>query len=369
MKKKRVLHILWDGNLGGVQRYVEKVSTSAYWKNTENYVLILANEGEVINSHGKLNVEVICLNISSKFQIKKCYSSLIKLIKKFKIDLIHCHCDSLFILTQLRFLKECKVIYTEHGDSFVRTERQFVSELLWKINGVNWNKILLNSEHTRKLFLQKFPFLKPFAEVLSNPLLEDVESSIREQSPNFSIGTLGRLSHVKGNDMFIKAAKCISEKYPQASFHLYGDGEERGNLENLVNELNLSEKFQFHGFTSNPIDKMRDLDCLVVPSRAESFGLVAVEALAVGTPVAAFEGTGVADFVVDHINGALAEMGNVQQLADAVSYVLKNSDNWRRLSMNGMETVREHFSLKKHIGKLETIYSQVLHEEQQEETA
>lgn len=367
--KKRIMHILWDGHHGGVQRYVQKVATSKLWAENEHFIVLLSEEGDILNTKQSMGIEIICLNISSKFQIRKCYDQIKRIINQRSIDLIHCHCDSLFILTQLRFLNNCKMIYTEHGDSFVRSDRQFVSELLWKINGSSWDKIILNSPHTKKLFSKKFPYLNPALEILSNPLLETTKRKRRELNRKPRIGTLGRLVSVKGNDLFLKAASIISKSVPEATFHIYGDGEEKDKLQLQAYEQKLTSKVTFHGFTDTPLNEIQNLDCLVVPSRAESFGLVAVEALAVGTPVAAFSDTGVADFVIPKLNGSIAKMEDIQELAKSVQYILSNSDNWRRLSMNGMETVREHFSLENHINKLENIYDVVLHEEQQKEIA
>lgn len=367
--KNRILHILWDGHHGGVQRYVQKVITSDKWTLNEHLILLLSEEGKLLNTTESLGVEILCLNISSKFQIKKCYDQIKKLVTRRTIDLIHCHCDSLFILTQLRFLNKCKMVYTEHGDSFVRTDRQMVTELLWKLNGSSWDRIILNSSHTKEKFVSKFSYLQNAIEVISNPLLEEVQTSLREVNKSPRIGTLGRLVKIKGNDLFLEAADKISKVLPQATFHIYGDGTEKQNLQMQTYEKRLTNKVTFHGFTSDPLNELKKLDCLVVPSRAESFGLSAVEALASGTPVAAFSGTGVADFIIPKLNGSLARMEDTSALAESVIYILKEQNNWRRLSMNGMETVREQFSLEKHILKLEQTYTEILHEEQQKETA
>ncbi|MCM8533483.1 MAG: glycosyltransferase family 4 protein [Lentisphaeraceae bacterium] len=366
---KNILHILWDGHHGGVQRYVQKVVTNKNWQHKKHTILLLSEEGELINTLDDIGIEVICLNIDSKYQILDCFEQIQDIVKSKRVDLIHCHCDSLFVLAQLRFIQNCKKIYTEHGDSFVRTGRKFLTKIIWRLNGSIWNKVILNSEYTKGKFLSKFPYLNNAVKVICNPLLESVTPKIRKMSENPKVGTLGRLAKVKGNDLFLKAAKKVSIVAPNVTFHIFGDGEEKEQLEKQVNDLNLQEKVTFHGFTSNPIEKLQELDCLTVPSRAESFGLSAVESLAAGTPVAAFDQTGVADFVVTGKNGSLARMEDCDDLAKSIISIINDPSNWKNLSLKGIDTVSTKFCLVNHISKLEQTYNEVLHEKQQTQKA
>ena len=366
---KKVMHLLWDGFHGGVQRYVSKIAVSNYWQNYQHSVVIITDQGATL-SENNCEVPVVSLGINANTEIIKCFKALSTYVKDNAIDIIHCHCDTLIFLSQLRLFKKQKLVYTEHGDSFVRKSRQFLTRFLWRCNGRLWDKIIQNSHFTENAFLNKFPFLNGKTAVAANPLLETVESQRRSiSSETFNIGTVGRVEFVKGNDLLVKAAPQILRAVPHAHFHIFGDGSQKDTLVSLVKTLGIKHKFTFHGFTSSPLKAMQQLDCLAVPSRKESFGLVALEAMSVGTPVVAFKNTGVSDFLVDGHNGYLAAEGDLNSFAKAVQTMYQDKDNWIQMSTNAQLTVQENYSMEKHINNLEGIYDEMFVVEQQEEIA
>ena len=66
-------------------------------------------------------------------------------------------------------------------------------------------------------------------------------------------------------------------------------------------------------------------DVMVVPSKMETLGQTAIESLACGTPVVAFNNTGLSDIISHKKNGYLAEFLNEQDLANGINWILKNS--------------------------------------------
>ena len=84
---------------------------------------------------------------------------------------------------------------------------------------------------------------------------------------------------------------------------------------------------------------------MIVPSKMETFGLTALEALSCGTPVVAFNKTGVSDIVKHKENGFLAEFMNEKDLANGIDWILKNPDQ-KLLFRNSRKRVENHFSKK-----------------------
>ena len=84
-------------------------------------------------------------------------------------------------------------------------------------------------------------------------------------------------------------------------------------------------------------------DVMIVPSKQESFGQTASEAMACGTPVVAFNSTGLKDIIDHKINGYLAEPFNSEDLKNGIEWIL-NNDNYQALSKNAREKVIKHFS-------------------------
>jgi glycosyltransferase involved in cell wall biosynthesis len=102
------------------------------------------------------------------------------------------------------------------------------------------------------------------------------------------------------------------------------------------------------------------VDVMVVPSIQEAFGQTASEALACGTPVVAFEGTGVAD-IVDHCEtGYLTKAYDPSDLAHGIHWVLADADRRIRLSRNARRKAESHYSLQHQSQRYQQLFQKLL---------
>ena len=98
---------------------------------------------------------------------------------------------------------------------------------------------------------------------------------------------------------------------------------------------------------------------MIVPSKMETLGQTAIEALACGTPVVAFNDTGLSDIVEHKKSGYLAEFLNVKDLANGIEWVLKNSFE-NTLTDNSRKRVENSFSEEVIIKKYQNTYNSLL---------
>ena len=355
---KNVMHILWDGDLGGVQRYVKKVISSSTWdENFHHTIFLCTEEGSMINTKSMDGIDIISCHCKSATNLINFNRRLNQAIEEWGIDILHCHCDSLLFLSQIRLFKKCQLVYTEHGDTQVRKSRQTMRDVLWKVNGNQWDHIILNSNFTKQKFLDQFTHLTNASKLIPNPLLDKLSGRRpRKMSEPFKFGVMGRLESVKGVNLFIMAAANLSKISPEVEFHVYGEGSQQKYLEQLA-QMHKIPNIVFHGYTVTPIKSMTNLDCLVVPSIEESFGLSALEALSVGTPVIAFQETGIADFLKHNQHGYLAQKGSIESLTKYMKLMMSDDQNWLKFSQSGIEMVNQKYSLDKHINELSKLYS------------
>jgi glycosyltransferase involved in cell wall biosynthesis len=114
-------------------------------------------------------------------------------------------------------------------------------------------------------------------------LLHDARASLALPEGAFVIGGIGRLHHQKGWDVLCEAAGRVRDRLPGAVFVVVGEGEERARLTAMPSCRNV----RFVGYRRAASSLLAAFDVLVMPSRYEAFGRVAVEAMLTGVPVVA----------------------------------------------------------------------------------
>jgi len=166
------------------------------------------------------------------------------------------------------------------------------------------------------------------------------------------VGSIGELRTLKRHDDFIRAAALV----PDAHFVLAGVGEIRKQLEELVVELGLKDRFHFLGWVDEVEKLLCALDVFVSASETESFGLVIAEAMAAGTVVVATETEGAKEVIEDQRTGILVPIGDVPRIASAVTAVL--SDYHRgEMGARAREVASAKFSLQRMVDEIEKIYT------------
>jgi glycosyltransferase involved in cell wall biosynthesis len=133
---------------------------------------------------------------------------------------------------------------------------------------------------------------------------------------------VGRLTPPKDFPTLIRAFARLREQH-DARLMILGEGEERGNLEELVTELGLEADVALPGFASNPYAYMRATNLFVLSSRWEGLGNVLVEAMACGMPVVSTNcPSGPAEILEHGRWGELVPVGNPEALGEAISRTL-----------------------------------------------
>ncbi len=176
----------------------------------------------------------------------------------------------------------------------------------------------------------------------------------------------GQLVPWKGHRDFLHAAARVRGEFPSATAVIAGDdlfGDHpryvRG-LHRLARKLGLGEAVRFLGYRTDVPDLMADADVLVVPSDAEPFGRVALEAMALGTPVVGRRTGGLPEVVEDGVTGLLTDAPGAEGLAAAVCELLRDPERARTMGQAGRRRVREHFGLAAHAAAISAIYRPLL---------
>lgn len=176
------------------------------------------------------------------------------------------------------------------------------------------------------------------------------------------VGSIGELRTLKRHDDFIRAAATIAPKFPTARFVLAGvdtsnAAEVRKQLERLVSELHLTDRFQFLGWLDDAEKLLAAMDVFVSASETESFGLAIAEAMAAGSAVVATATEGAQEVLEDQRTGLLVPIGDVQRLAEAIETLLANEEQRKEISRRAREAVAAKFGLERMVHEIEAIYA------------
>jgi glycosyltransferase involved in cell wall biosynthesis len=135
---------------------------------------------------------------------------------------------------------------------------------------------------------------------------------------------IGRIVEQKGQAILVQAAALLRDRGVKFELIIVGDGPMRGEIERLINELDLKERVRITGYLSNKgvLDELLASRALVLPSFAEGLPGVFFEALAVGRPVITTYIAAHPELIESGINGWLVPAGAVEPLVDAMAAAL-----------------------------------------------
>ena len=154
---------------------------------------------------------------------------------------------------------------------------------------------------------------------------------------------VGRLNKQKGIEHLLRA---LREMRHQTHLDIVGSGPDEAELRALAGQLGVGDRVHWHGSLPQPAlaEYYRRASALVVPSREEGLGLVAVEALLCETPVIASDSGGVTDIVRHESTGLLVPPGDPAAIAAAVDTLLDRSDRGAALGQAGRLHVLANFA-------------------------
>lgn len=180
------------------------------------------------------------------------------------------------------------------------------------------------------------------------------------ENPDYVVSFAGKLTHFKGVDVLLKAAKIYEKSIDGNVLTLIaGNGELYEELNALKSQLSLEHvRFLGHINQNQLVDLYNIADVSTVPSRTEPFGLVAIEALACGTPVVGTNQGGLPDFLTPDV-GTLVDVDDDIALADAIIKEINAKDKEDR-AKRAADYALKNFSWKKSINVVAKIYEDTL---------
>ena len=266
---KTVLHLVDDATAGGVMQVVNHLTSSPDHAHLAQHQSLQIKRGALMPPRVRADIVVSHLVVSWRT-----LPSLIAL--------------------RLRYGRK-RLIHVEHSytEAFVQhnVPRRRRFETLLRLGFRQFNRIAavsggqLDWMRKRKLAPQdRMQLVRSYSDL--TPFL-DVQGG---SGPIKHFGAVGRLERQKGFDELIKAFRRTKD--PELRLTFFGTGGEEDRLKALAAG---DERVEFAGFTATPQSAYRAVDAIVMPSRWEAYGLVAIEAICAGKPVICSDVDGLRD--------------------------------------------------------------------------
>jgi L-malate glycosyltransferase len=360
----KVLHIIDSLGLGGAQTVVKGVFETQ--KHNKNIFLYALRKKEITTKIYHANV---CISPSTfKYSLRP-LKQLKDVIRENNIQILHCHLfrSQLFgwILKKFYF-PNIKLIIHEHGQIF---QNNFYYNNFIRIAETETNLFLAVSRATRRELIKNAKIQEKKIKVFYNfvdlekfnkkNITLDIKKEKKKlgiKKDEFVVGFAGRLAKVKGCEYLIRSLPYLDFKYKCL---IAGDGELRKELEVLTKELKVEDKVIFLGYQENVLKTYSLLDVLVIPSLRESFGLITIEAQALGIPVISSNVPALNEIIINRENGLLFKVKNSKGLALKIKEIKENSKMRDSLTKNSLENL-ERYSLKEYTEKINIKYKKIL---------
>ena len=325
---------------GGAERVVSNLSNYLV-DNNDVTIISLRKDKPAYDISNKVIIKFLDKSERCN-KIKKYYNRLNemkRIIKKEKFDVIVSFLPEASFLSLL-VKKDNKIIVSVRNDPKVEY-KSFSYYLLMKLLYKKADGFIFQTRDAQKYFHE----FNITSEIIMNSLNPNFLIGEADFSKEKKIVAVGRLTEQKNHKMLIRTFKKISERYKDYKLYIYGDGPLRKELENLIDELNLSELIILPGVIDNIKSEIINARMYVLCSNYEGMPNSLIEAFSLGIPCISTDCPcgGPREIIENGYNGYLITPEAEDELYNCMVNLIDNEDTCKMFSMNSIKS-REKFN-------------------------
>ena len=343
----KIAQVMLDPNYGGAQRYFADLCLELAGRG--HSVLSIIRKNSVVESAliSMENIEVVVINNRFGWHDPFAPNQMKIALNRFQPNIVEAHlARAAFLAGKIKPAGKWPLIAKTHNN----------------INGKYYRNMdvivpttaqAAKSEYHRNIPQDKFAAvipnfsrLKPVSKVAKPVRIEKVFAA-------------GRFVKKKGFNVLLEALAELKSSDINFSLQIAGDGPEFSPLKALSTELGINENVQFLGLRNDVPNLIKNADLFVLPSLREPFGIIVLEAMAMGTPIIATRSEGPLE-VLDDKSAILVDKGEKSALFHGLQKAIQDPEGCRILAQNALTVYKSCYAADAVVPKILALYDDVI---------
>lgn len=362
-EKKSVLFVAPNLRHGGAESVLVKILNNIDLSKYDVKLALLEKEGSHLS---RLNNDIPVINLNSSNVIGSLLN-LKRLLKKENPDIVYSiigHLNIMLALLKFFFFKNITFIGRENAvySEFLFKEKTLKKRLLTLGYKLFLNKldfIVVQSKFMSNQIQEYFNINKNKIYIFNNPIEYEKIQVMSKETLNdnwhfdkINLIGVGRIEKVKNYYEMIDIIEQLPSKF---HLNIFGEGSEKGNLIQYIEEKKLGKKVTLHGFETNPYKYMKNSFALLLTSTRESFPNVVLEANACGTYVMSYNMPGgISEIIINGKNGKIIGFGDKDQFINSLTHLVEI-----QYDSADIKEIAKNYTIDKYMDKLYDLFDRV----------
>lgn len=367
MKRLNILQIHSAKVLGGGEIHLYQLLREL---SKRGHNLTLAIKGDLITKFSNLDIDIRSLPLKNALDLISIFK-LVRIIKEKQIDIIHAHRgkDYWLAIMAATIAKRVKVVITRH--ILKPLGKTYLHHHLYK----KVSKIIVVSNEVRDILIKENKISLEKLELIYNGVdLSDFNynkfynNSLKQEfnidSNDIVVGAIGRLGDNKNQEFILEIAAKLKNQISNVKYLIIGqdnspDNSYKSKLEEMIRKFNLTDQVYLTGFREDIPAIIDILDILIIPSKQEAFGIVAIEAMAMKKVVLATRVGGLKEIIENGKTGFLLPL-EVEGFSEKIKQLIEESSLRADIGEAGYQRVLNKYAIETMINKTEELYYDIL---------
>ncbi|CAN5596426.1 glycosyltransferase [soil metagenome] len=348
------MHAVLSLDVGGLERIVVDLLREGQRLGQETAVLCIERPGDLAPLAAQLGAKMFCAHKRPGTR-PSIIGKTAQMLEEFQPDVVHTHqiAPLFYVGRAARRAGVPLVVHTEHGKNYARRWR---SRLLGRLAARRTQKFFCVSNDIAGEVLAARVATPSKVQVIVNGIdptrfsKHDQRDALRRSLaiPHDApvVGTVGRLTDVKRQDLLIRSFAMARRTDPRLQLLIVGDGPRGDDLRALSSQLNVASAVHFVGYQPQPERYFQMMDLFALTSRSEGMPLSVLEAWAASVAVVGSRVGGIPELIEHGKTGLLFHDGDERALAGAITMLAHDREYAKQLADAGRRRVRAAFHIR-----------------------